>query len=100
MSSVSAVVPATDGRPTALRCVAAIRACLQTPDEIILVDGPIGLGPAAARNQGARQASAEILIFVDSDVEVHADALRRIRAAFREDPGLTAVFGSYDEDPG
>ena len=40
-----------------------------------------------------------MLVFVDSDVEVHADALARIRAAFADDPGLTAVFGSYDDAP-
>ena len=28
-----------------------------------------------------------------------ADALARIRAAFADDPGLTAVFGSYDDAP-
>ena len=36
---------------------------------------------------------------MDADVAVHADAFRRIRAAFTADPGLTAVFGSYDDDP-
>jgi GT2 family glycosyltransferase len=40
-----------------------------------------------------------VLVFVDSDIVVHADAFERIRAAFGADPALTAVFGSYDDDP-
>jgi GT2 family glycosyltransferase len=40
-----------------------------------------------------------VLVFVDADVEVHADAFARIRAAFEQDPGLIAVFGSYDDAP-
>jgi GT2 family glycosyltransferase len=63
-----------------------------------VVEQPRGLGPAAARNRGARRAKSDIVVFIDSDIEVHRDVFSRIRAAF-EDPGLTAVFGSYDADP-
>jgi glycosyltransferase involved in cell wall biosynthesis len=56
-------------------------------------------GPAAARNLGARQARQPILVFVDADVEIHSDALDRLRAHFCADPGLSAVFGSYDNQP-
>ncbi len=38
-----------------------------------------------------------MLVFVDSDVEIHADAFQRIRSAFRCDPELAAIFGSYDD---
>lgn len=100
MHSLCAVIPATD-RPVSLgRCVQAIRGAVQPPDEIMIITEPSDLGPAAARNEGARRATAEILVFVDSDVEVHADAFLRIRRAFADDPELTAVFGSYDNDPG
>jgi hypothetical protein len=40
-----------------------------------------------------------VLVFVDADVEVHADVFELFRVAFRTDPGLTAVFGSYDDEP-
>jgi GT2 family glycosyltransferase len=93
------VIPATDGRSTS-RCVASIEAADEPPDEIIVVDGPPGVGPARARNDGARRATADIVVFVDSDVEVHPDAFRHIRAAFARDPELVALFGSYDDDPG
>ncbi len=56
-------------------------------------------GPAAARNLAARTACGEILVFVDADVELHPDALERIRAQFANDPELAAVFGSYDDRP-
>jgi glycosyltransferase involved in cell wall biosynthesis len=56
------------------------------------------LGPGGARNQAAAQATGEVLWFVDADVVVHEDAAREIRRAFSE-PGVTAVFGSYDDQP-
>lgn len=56
-------------------------------------------GPAAARNLAAQQARGEILLFVDADVELHADAVARLRDHFAADPDLAAVFGSYDDRP-
>ncbi|HEU5040430.1 MAG TPA: glycosyltransferase family 2 protein [Gemmatimonadales bacterium] len=56
-------------------------------------------GPPRARNQGAAVARGPILVFVDADVDVHRDALRRIREAFEREPGLSAVFGAYDLAP-
>jgi GT2 family glycosyltransferase len=60
---------------------------------------PAGSGPAAARNLGSEETAAEVLVFVDSDVEVAGDALARIARRFEEDPGLTALFGAYDDNP-
>jgi GT2 family glycosyltransferase len=56
------------------------------------------LGPGGARNRAASQAQGEILWFVDADVVVHDDAAVELRRAFAE-PGVTAVFGSYDDRP-
>lgn len=56
-------------------------------------------GPAAARNLAAREARGEILLFVDADVQVHPDAIDRIRERFAADRDLAAVFGSYDDTP-
>ncbi len=58
------------------------------------------LGPAAARNHGARAARAPYLYFVDADCELHADTLSHIARTFREQPTLDALFGSYDDAPG
>jgi GT2 family glycosyltransferase len=100
VTTLSVVIPATDGRVTLERAVAAIRRASGPPEELIVVDRPHHLGPAAARNLGSRQASGDVLVFVDADVEVHGDAFARIRAAFDDDEHLAAVFGSYDDDPG
>jgi GT2 family glycosyltransferase len=93
------VIPATDGPPTLARCLAAIQAGVEPPEELIVIEEPVAAGPAEARNLGARRAHGDVLVFVDSDVEVHTDAFVRIRQAFRREPDLDAVFGSYDDDP-
>jgi GT2 family glycosyltransferase len=93
------VIPATDGPPTLDRVVAAIQQATNPPAEVIVVRSPSSAGPAAARNRGAREATGEVLVFVDADVEVHTDVFEEIREAFRGDAALTAVFGSYDDAP-
>ncbi len=93
------VVPATDDPPTLRWCRAALAASHDAPDEIVVVDGPESLSAAEARNAGAREATGDVLVFVDADVEVHPDAIGRIRDAFDDDPTLTAVHGSYDAAP-
>ncbi len=96
---VAAVVPATNRPPTLAACLEAIEAAAEPPERVIVVSEPPGLGPAAARNRGAARAMCELLVFVDSDVAVHPDAFVRIRQIFAENPGVAAVFGSYDDDP-
>ena len=96
---LSAIVPATD-RPAQLeRCLRAIRAADDGPDEVVVIDTAPEPGPSAARNLGADRADGDVLVFVDSDVLPHSDAFARIRAAFASDPELAAVFGSYDDSP-
>lgn len=97
--TLSVVVPATDAPPTLGRCTAAIARAHEPPDEVIVVDGPSRLSAPAARNAGAARATGDVLVFVDADVEVHADAFTRVRGAFVADRGLTALHGSYDDRP-
>jgi GT2 family glycosyltransferase len=99
MASLTAVVPATNRPQTLARCLRAIERAADAPEEVLVIDEPPHGGPAAARNLGVRRAVGELVCFVDADVEVHEDAFARIRAAFAADPGLVAVFGSYDDDP-
>jgi hypothetical protein len=99
MTRLSAIVPATGAPPTLACCLAAIAAADEPPEEVIVVDSAEAPGPAAARNECARRARGELLVFVDADVEPHRDAFARVRAAFAADPALDALFGAYDDDP-
>ena len=56
-------------------------------------------GPAIARNLAAESAHGEILLFVDADVELAADAIDRVHDAFTADPDLVGLFGAYDDEP-
>jgi glycosyltransferase involved in cell wall biosynthesis len=58
-------------------------------------------GPGAARNAGVMRASlADIVIFVDADVEVAPGSLAAMLAFLEARPEYAAVFGSYDDNPG
>ena len=99
IGGLSVIIPATDSPATLDATIAAVEGSSVPPQEVIVVRTAPKPGPAAARNDGARQAAGEVLVFVDADVELHADALSRIGAAFASDPSLAAVFGSYDDTP-
>ena len=96
---LSVIVPATNEPPYLHRVLPPIRAGLYAGEELIVVTEPANAGPAEARNTGALRAAGDVLVFVDADVVIHADALARLRTAFGADPGLTAVFGAYDDGP-
>ena len=97
MPTLTAVIPATNDPPTLIACLEAIAAAEQPPEQVVVVTD--GNGPAAARNAGAGDATGDIVVFVDADVLPHGDAFVRVREAFAADPELTAVFGSYDDQP-
>lgn len=100
MPRLSVIVPATNRPPALEHCLSAIRAAESPPEEILVVSSePECAGPAMARNAAAAQATGDVLVFVDSDVAVHSDAFRRVRAQFEGRPGLDALFGSYDDRP-
>lgn len=86
------IIVAADGSPEDATAIAAASGA-----RLLKLPGPFG--PAAARNQAAAEASGDVLVFVDSDVVVHPDALHRIERAFEETPGIEAVFGAYDDQP-
>lgn len=116
---VSLIIPVHAGAPAFARCLEAAGRTSPPPAEILVVcdgaapdaarlarargcrviEAPGPRGPAAARNEGARVALESILFFIDSDVEVPPAVIRRVFDHFREDPGLSALFGSYDAEP-
>lgn len=97
--TLGVVVPATDRPPTLQRCLTALEGGTRKPDTVAVLAEPAGAGPAAARNLGAAGCEADVLVFVDSDVEVHPEALALIERRFAADPDLAALFGAYDDDP-
>ena len=117
---ISVIVPERNGGANLQECLAGLIKATPSPAELIVVadgdtDGswrvaeeigakvlkiPESQGPARARNLGAQNAQGDILFFVDADVVIPSDALYQIETAFNNDPHLTALFGSYDDDPG
>jgi GT2 family glycosyltransferase len=118
--SIAVIMPVYNGARFLDRSLTAIRQSERAPDELIVVDdgstddsaaiaarhgarvirlddGPFG--PAVARNAGGLATHADVLMFVDADVVVHADALGRIERWFTENASIGAVFGSYDDNP-
>ncbi|MFO0953628.1 MAG: glycosyltransferase family A protein [Isosphaeraceae bacterium] len=117
--ALSVVIPVHNGGRDFERCLRRLRDSRPAEFELIVVDdgstdGSGGLaasfgarvirnarpeGPASARNTGAKAASAPIVFFLDADVAVHPDTLALAFARFEAEPGLTALFGSYDDEP-
>lgn len=117
---LSVIIPVFNGRGHLAQSLGAVWRSTRPPDEVIVADdastdgsgtlacemgarvvrvGETPQGPAAARNRAAALARGEILIFVDADVVLHADALARMEACLEEHSDISAVFGSYDDAP-
>jgi glycosyltransferase involved in cell wall biosynthesis len=117
--SLSVVIPVRNGGHDFGRCLRRLRDSHPTDYELIVVDdgstdgsaelaesfgaivvrNPTTQGPAAARNTGARVATAPLVFFLDADVALHPETLGRVVARFEADPELSALFGSYDDAP-
>jgi cellulose synthase/poly-beta-1,6-N-acetylglucosamine synthase-like glycosyltransferase len=52
-------------------------------------------GPAAARNNGAKQAKGDILVFTDSDCELDFHFLEKIIAPIEQNLEVVGTYGSY-----
>ena len=67
-------------------------------DRVVTLAAPAH-GPGFARNRGVEASRGEWVAFIDADVRVHPDTLRKMTEAIARTPGLDAVFGAYDESP-
>ncbi|HEY6345735.1 MAG TPA: glycosyltransferase family 2 protein [Bryobacteraceae bacterium] len=117
--SLSIIVPAYNASSTLSRCLDSVFKQAGPEIDVLVVDDcssdntreiasgyPVrllemdkGRGPGAARNRGATDARAPVLFFIDADVTLGERALARARADIAA-PGVDAVIGSYDDDPG
>ncbi|MDA0658065.1 MAG: glycosyltransferase [Planctomycetota bacterium] len=115
--AVSVVIPARNAQADLRRCLTNLNRSVGIDFELIVVDdassdatsdvaAELGArvirqdtrcGPALARNRGAAESLAELLVFVDADVLVRPDTLFAL--ASRLQGGCDAVFGSYDLQP-
>ena len=119
--TITMITPVYNGGAGFQRCLAAVQAAGVAPDEWLVVDdgstdvsarwaqaagaevlttASPASGPAVARNLAAQHATGDLLFFCDADIEIRPDTLAHIRRTFAADRGLTALFGSYDDQPG
>lgn len=71
---------------------------MKSPRVLVVATG-VRSGPAVARNLAVQGARGRNLLFVDSDVVLAKGTLERAHAALESDPGLSGVFGTYDDSP-
>lgn len=116
---ISVIIPAYNSANYITKCLDALKDSIYQWYEIILVDDSSSdntadiaremgcrvfvnerrSGPAVARNYGSRQAKGEIVLFIDSDVLVKKNTLEIVAATFSNNPDISALFGSYDDEP-
>jgi GT2 family glycosyltransferase len=89
MPRFSCIIPVKPGGPVA--ALEALRAVdgRKYPFEVLVAEGR---SPSRQRNQAARQAAGDVLLFLDDDSRVAADCLRQCVAAL-EDPAVAVVGG-------
>jgi len=117
--SISIIIPVHNGGEKFKKCLDSIlNTSPSNLEAIIVADGesdgswryaadrgmkiikiPETGGPARARNAGASQAIGDILLFIDSDIIIPPNTVDLVRTAFANDSELTALFGSYDDEP-
>jgi len=115
---VSVIIPAYNSEKTIKDCLQSVFNSEYHPLEVILVDDHSAdqtlnkaagfpckvvklsrnLGAATARNQGVEVSRGEILFFLDSDIIIERDTIKKIIETFQNRPGISALFCSYQKN--
>lgn len=119
---ISVIVPVSAGQSTVETALTALRLSdlpRQAWEVIAVTDGPLpeptvaamaradlvlrlpghARGPAYACNRAVEVARAPIVLFLEPWAAVRPQTLRRVVEAFRREPAVAAVVGSFDDAP-
>ena len=117
---ISIVIPAYNAAADLRACLASLQGQLPPGSEVIVInDASTDItadvarqygarlftreqrgGPASARNWGCHEARGTWVFFLDADVTIHPATIATALAHLHANPGLDALFGSYDDAPG
>jgi glycosyltransferase involved in cell wall biosynthesis len=78
--------------------VALIRSRIEGKDNYTLSEQPLNRGAASARNVGARMAKGDILMFIDSDIMISEDTVKKVADFFDKHKDADAVVGLPDSE--
>jgi GT2 family glycosyltransferase len=118
VNRLSIIIPVYNDRENLDKCLRALAQSSFTDFQLIVVDDgsrdgsdqvaegrcdrlvrlQSNRGQAVARNLGVSHAEADLLFFLDADVMVQPHTLAQILQAFEDDPGISALFCSYQAD--
>lgn len=117
MEKISVVIPVKNSKETIRECIDSVKRACQEFSEIVVVDdnstdGSIDIagecgcrivksegdgGVAAARNTGVKNASGEIILFIDSDIILKKNAFDLLKGDY-EKKGADAVVGVQSKE--
>jgi len=111
--TISVIVPAYNSEKTIEKTLLSLEKQSQAPDEIIVIDDastdktpeiaqkyfrlirlPRNMGPARARNIGIKEASGEVIAFIDADCEATSGWVEAIKKRFSNNPGVQVIMGN------